>query len=94
MSAGQFVREGYEDDNGVCQPIRCQPETTRLTDGTTVNDGGGGPVDKGQTAKNRRRSREEGLEPRTVTVEVEDGEDPTRCDKRGAAGLQELTPAG
>lgn len=93
MSAGQFVREIYEDDNGVFHPIRCQPETTLLTDGTTVNDGGAGPVDSAQPAKISRSSREYGLKPRTVTFEFDDGQAPTGYENRAQAVLPVLTPA-
>jgi hypothetical protein len=93
MSAGQFVREIYESDSGSFHAIRCQPETTLLTDGTTVNDGGAGPIDSTQPAKITRSSREYGLKPRTITFEFDDGEAPTGYENRAQVRLPVLTPA-
>jgi hypothetical protein len=93
MSAGAFVREIYEADSGSFHAIRCQPETTLLTDGTTVNDGGAGPIDSTQPAKITRSSREYGLKPRTITFEFDDGQAPTGYENRAQVTLPVLTPA-
>lgn len=93
MSAGTFVREIYESNSGSFHAIRVQPETTLLTDGTTVNDGGAGPIDSPLRAKVSRTSREYGLRPRNITFEFDDGEAPVGYENRAQIRLAVLTPA-
>lgn len=69
MSSGDFDVSKYEAsfDNFI-MPIRIQPETLQLTDGTVANDAPAGNVDLGLFARARKGNSEYGVGARGVTV--------------------------
>lgn len=69
MSAGAFTLSRYELDGGtIIVPIRVQPETLALTDGTTANDPPTGAVTLSVSAKARKGTREYGIGARNITI--------------------------
>jgi len=71
MSEGSFVRSKYAaeyGDGSAIHPIRVQPETIALTDGTEDNDPPAGAITNPISAIVSRSKRGLGLKPRTVTI--------------------------
>lgn len=68
MSAGSFSRAKYELDGGTIVPIRVQPETISLTDGTNANDEPAGSVTLDVTAYARKGNRQYGIGARCITI--------------------------
>ena len=69
MSSGNFVLSKYEASfDTFIMPIRVQPETLDLTDGTTANDPPAGDVNLGLFARARKNSTEYGVGARSITV--------------------------
>ena len=73
MSAGAFVTTRYELDGGSINPIRVQPETLALTDGTVANDPPGGAVTQSLFVKARKGTREYGIGARGITISWDSG---------------------
>ena len=68
MSAGAFVTSKYELDDGTIVPIRVQPETLALTNGSQDNAAPTPGVTLSLFAKARKGNREYGIGARTVTI--------------------------
>lgn len=68
MSQGPFTTSRYELDGGTIVPIKVQPETIALTDGTEANDPPTGAVTLSLFAKARKGNREYGIGARNITI--------------------------
>lgn len=76
MSAGAFEISRYEMESGQIVPIRIQPETRMLTDGTNVNEPPTGAITLSLFARARKGNREYGIGARNITI-AWDGSPPT-----------------
>jgi hypothetical protein len=71
MSAGAFELGRYQTNEGYVLSCRAQPETKQLTINSTANAYPAGSVDAGfPTMKLSNGTREFGIKPRTVTVQL------------------------
>jgi len=69
MSEGNFVLSRYEASFGTfVMPIRLQPETLLLTNGTVANDPPAGTVDLSLFARARKNNNEYGVGARSITI--------------------------
>lgn len=91
MSAGAFTLSKYELDGGQISPIRIQPETLGLTDGTNANTAPAGDVDLSLFARARKGTREYGIGARFITISW-NGSPPTGY-KDGTLSVPVLTAA-
>lgn len=72
MSSGAFITTRYQlDDTTTIVPVRLQPETVAMTDGTVANDPPAGSVTLSTHAKARKGNREYGIGCRGITVSWE-----------------------
>lgn len=80
MSSGGFTNARYElNGGGTIVPIKVQPETLALTDGSVVNAAPTGNVTLEVTAYARKNKRQYGIGARYVTLSW-DGSPPTGYD--------------
>lgn len=68
MSSGTFTITRYELNSGSIQPIRLQPETLALTNGTEANDPPAGATTNSQFVRARKGTREYGVGARGITI--------------------------
>lgn len=78
MSQGSFEISRYEASfANFIMPIRVQPETVSLTDGTVPNDPPAGATDLPLFARARKGNTEYGVGARSITISFAPGSEPT-----------------